>query len=152
MLKAEKRYTKRCRFKEYGRAQTKCRCSYQAIGMLNGIFVRDSLRTSNYEEALKKIRERELGGKPAPAPVTIEEAAEAFLNDIRAQQMNHSTTHLCMEGSVKTISPPKTKGIRYVTDGGSRVIGPERMRPSPAIRPGVPGVFEVSSFHDPFAC
>ena len=39
MLKAEKRHTKRCRFKEYDRTQTKCRCSYQAIGMLNGAFL-----------------------------------------------------------------------------------------------------------------
>jgi integrase len=92
MLKAEKRHTKRCRFKEYDRAQTKCRCAYHALGMLNGTFVRESLRTSNYEEAIKKIRERELGGNPEPVPVTIEEAAKAFLNDIRAQQMNHSTT------------------------------------------------------------
>ena len=56
MLKAEKRHRNNCRFDQYDRARTKCPCSYHAIGVLNGNFLRRSLKTSNYEKAIQTIR------------------------------------------------------------------------------------------------
>jgi hypothetical protein len=47
MLKVEKRYRKDCRYSQYDRAHAKCTCAYRAIGILNGVFVRRSLKTSN---------------------------------------------------------------------------------------------------------
>ena len=59
MLKAEKRHRESCRFDQYDRAHAKCTCSYRAIGVLNGTFVRRSLKTANYETAIRTIRKWE---------------------------------------------------------------------------------------------
>ena len=48
MLKAEKRHRKNCRYREYDRAHKKCTCPYWATGMVNGAFIRKSLKTSNH--------------------------------------------------------------------------------------------------------
>jgi len=65
MLKAEKRHRHSCRFDQYDRARTKCTCSYHAIGVLNGTFLRRSLKTSNYQTAIRTIRKWELPGADA---------------------------------------------------------------------------------------
>ena len=55
MLKAEKRHTAACKASEYDRNHTKCKCSYRAVGMLNGVFVRKALKTSNYDQAKREF-------------------------------------------------------------------------------------------------
>lgn len=92
MLKVQKRHRKSCRYEEHGHARSKCTCSYHAIGMLNGAFVRKSLKTSNYEKALVVIREWEMAGSPqAEKLTTIEEAVAAFLRDIGARNWEGPT-------------------------------------------------------------
>jgi len=59
MLKAEKRHRICCRFDQYDRARTKCACAYHVIRVLNGTFFRRSLKTSNYETAIRTIRKWE---------------------------------------------------------------------------------------------
>ena len=92
MLKVEKRHRTDCRYSQYDRAHTKCTCAYRAIGMVNGVFVRRGLKTSNYEIALKKVRAWELEGSAREAQaVTIEAAVGAFMRDIAARNWQDST-------------------------------------------------------------
>ena len=62
MLKAQKRHCNGCRYSQYDRGHTKCTCPYHAIGVLNGVFIRKSLKTSNYETATRVIRNWESAG------------------------------------------------------------------------------------------
>ena len=92
MLKVEKRHRKDCRYSQYDRAHAKCTCAYRAIGMLNGVFVRRGLKTSNYEIALKKVRAWDAEGSAREAQaVTIEAATGAFMRDIGARNWQDST-------------------------------------------------------------
>jgi len=92
MLKVEKRHRKDCRYSQYDRAHAKCTCAYRAIGMLNGVFVRRGLKTSNYEIALKKVRAWDAEGSASEAQaVTIEAATGAFMRDIGARNWQDST-------------------------------------------------------------
>src|SRR5882762_9323062 len=93
MLKVEKRHLKSCTHPEFDTSHTKCKCPYRAIGMLNGVFIRKALRTSNYERALKIVRDWEAEGEAQEwaAPVTVDQAAGDFLADIAARHLNDST-------------------------------------------------------------
>jgi len=92
MLKVEKRHRKDCRYSQYDRAHAKCTCAYRAIGMLNGVFVRRGLKTSNYEIALKRVRAWDAEGSAREAQaVTIEAATGAFMRDIGARNWQDST-------------------------------------------------------------
>ena len=93
MLKAEKRHTAACKVSEYDRNHTKCKCSYRAVGMLNGVFVRKALKTSNYDQAQKIIRGMEATGAPEQRreAVKIEDAVASFMRDIAARSWQEST-------------------------------------------------------------
>jgi len=92
MLKAEKRHRESCRFDQYDRAHTKCTCSYHAIGVLNSTFLRRSLKTANYETAIRTIRKWEsLGAARENQSITIEVGVGAFMRDIGARNWQGST-------------------------------------------------------------
>ena len=92
MLKAEKRHRESCRFDQYDRAHTKCTCSYHAIGVLNSTFLRRSLKTANYETAIRTIRKWEsLGAARESQSITIEVGVGAFMRDIGARNWQEST-------------------------------------------------------------
>ena len=92
MLKAEKRHRKSCRFDQYDRARTKCTCSYHAIGVLRGTFLRKSLKTSNYETAIRTIRQWEsLGAARESELIAVEGAVCAFMRDIGARNWQETT-------------------------------------------------------------
>ena len=92
MLKAEKRHRNSCRFDQYDRARAKCTCSYHAIGVLNGTFLRRSLKTSNYETAIRTIRKWEsLGAARESQSIAIEDAVGAFMRDIGARNWQEAT-------------------------------------------------------------
>ncbi len=92
MLKAEKRHRQSCRFDQYDRARTKCTCSYHAIGVLNGTFLRKSLKTANYETAIRTIRQWEsLGAARERESIAVEGAVGAFMRDIGARNWQETT-------------------------------------------------------------
>jgi integrase/recombinase XerD len=102
MLKAEKRHTAQCvayrRHLDPSAAEydehARCRCSYRAIGMLGGQFIRKSLKTSNYEKAARTINQWESEGKPekpADHAVAIREAVTAYLEDAKARNLREAT-------------------------------------------------------------
>ena len=74
-------------------ATIRCKCSYRAVGMLNGIFVRKALKTSNYDQAQKIIRGMEATGAPEQRreAVKIDDAVASFMRDIAARNWQEST-------------------------------------------------------------
>jgi integrase len=89
MLTLWRRHTKAC---SAGRAQhdkkfLKCSCVLQAEGsLIRGVYVRESLRTRDYREAMRRIQEAEARGywnSPSDAlgPKKLAEAVAAFLED-----------------------------------------------------------------------
>src|SRR5438105_1067595 len=95
MLKAEKRHTQSCKASEYDRNVKKCKCPYRAIGMLNAVFVRKALKTSNEEEALRIIRRWEGEGQPDEskdrAPASIQLAVATYMDDTKARNLSDAT-------------------------------------------------------------
>ncbi len=92
MLKAQKRHCNGCRYSQYDRGHTKCTCPYHAIGVLNGVFIRKSLKTSNYETATRVIRNWESAGSARDSEsVRIEDAVGAFMRDIGARNWQETT-------------------------------------------------------------
>ncbi len=108
MLKVEKRHTAKCvagrqaknpnasEYDDYSR----CKCSYRAIGMLRGQFIRKSLKTSNYEKAVKAIHQWEGEAQPVSPTslVTVEEAVTTYLEDAKARNLEDAT-----QSKLKTI-------------------------------------------------
>jgi integrase/recombinase XerD len=127
MLKPEKRHTAACvasrRKKDPSAAEyddyARCRCSYRAIGMLGGRFVRKSLKSSNYEDALRTIRQWEGEGQPAPtdrAPITIKGAVEAYLSDAKDRNLGEDTLSKLKTIFEKQFLPFCTaKGLPFLT-------------------------------------
>jgi integrase len=116
MLKAEKRHTAACKASEYDRNHTKCKCSYRAVGMLNGVFVRKALKTSNYDQAQKRIREMEATGAPEQRrePVKTEDAVASFMRD-RCTQLQEPTQRKFRTLLVDRLqSYAASKGYRYL--------------------------------------
>src|SRR6266852_435154 len=96
MLKVEKRHTSKCvsnrRKKDPGASEyddyARCTCGYRAIGMLRSAFIRKSLKTSTYETAMKTLLEWEAGESAKDqAPVTVEAAVKAYLDDAKARNL-----------------------------------------------------------------
>jgi integrase/recombinase XerD len=93
MLKIQKRHTNQCRYSEYDRSHTRCKCSYWAVGVLNGDFIRKSLKTSSYDDAQEIVMGWGAAGRAAQAdkPVAIADAVAAFMRDIAARNWQETT-------------------------------------------------------------
>jgi integrase/recombinase XerD len=91
MLKIVKRHGRSCKARD--KNYRKCGCSYHAVGMLNGEFIRKTLDTPNYEVAVRKVREWEEAGivQQKQEPITIQDAVSQFLVDIKARNWQDST-------------------------------------------------------------
>ncbi len=125
MLKVEKRHTSECvagrRAKNRHASEyddfSRCTCSYRAIGMLAGAFIRKSLKTANYEKAIKTVHEWESEGQPVSpiAPVTVEQAVTAYLEDGKARNLEAATQSKLRTIFEKQMLPfCKDKGLRFV--------------------------------------
>lgn len=93
VLSLFRRHSAKCPHKGQGRAWTKCSCPVWTEGVLNGKRVPKSLRTRNWNVAVRKAAEWELIGEavdPAARP-SIAQACAAFLRDMEAQNLAHET-------------------------------------------------------------
>ena len=85
MLELRKRHLKKCRKYHQGSpfsGDLDCkRCAYFAFGKLNGRKVRQSLETSDRQEAAKKLLEMEAEAK-APVKFTVSEAVKRFTTEL----------------------------------------------------------------------
>ncbi len=93
VLSLYRRHTNKCPFRGQGRAYTKCSCPVWCDGTLEGKRVPRSLRTRNWNVAVRKAAEWELIGAavdPEKRP-TIAQACAAYLRDIEAQNLARET-------------------------------------------------------------
>jgi integrase/recombinase XerD len=94
MLTAYRRHGPKCLHRQEGRKYRRCRCPIWADGFLNGVEMRESLKTRDWEKAQTKIRDLESKGtisEPDPEYVHVEEACETFTKDAEARNLSDAT-------------------------------------------------------------
>ena len=93
VLSLYRRHTAKCPHLGQGRAYTRCSCPVWCDGTLDGDRTAKSLRTRNWNVAVRKAAEWELAGQavdPATIP-TIAQACAAFLTDMEARNLAAET-------------------------------------------------------------
>jgi integrase/recombinase XerD len=93
MLSIFRRHLKSCAHRREGRAYRGCRCPVWADGLLHGRDIRESLQTTDWQEAGRIVREREAPAPVAPkdASVTIAAAQAAYISDATARHLQPAT-------------------------------------------------------------
>lgn len=95
MLKAHRRHLKSCPHVRKGWNYTLCSCPLWCDGILNGIRVKRSLGTNDWDRALRRIRILEQGGEQMPdvrKPArTIATAVTEYLDSCRGRNLREST-------------------------------------------------------------
>ena len=91
MLTAYRRHLKRCPHRSEGRKWRHCHCPIYADGFIGCEEIRESLKTRNWEEAQRRIREWEAEGSKPPDPaanrLTVEAAFDKYLADAESRQL-----------------------------------------------------------------
>ena len=95
MLMIYRRHVKSCKHRGDGRSYRRCRCPIHVQGIVGGESVRESLKLVNWQQAQVRIRDWEAEDEVlrAPEPMTVEQAAEAFLADAAARQLSEATLY-----------------------------------------------------------
>jgi len=128
VLRPEKRHTADClkqrRKKDPNAAEyddySRCKCNYQAVGMLGDKFIRKSLKTSNFETAINTVRQwagqGELNEPKAKAPIGVQEAVKTYLDDAKARNLGEATlTKLQTIFEKQFLEFCKAKGFEFLT-------------------------------------
>jgi integrase len=89
MLTIFRRHTRKCPHRKEGQDYKKCTCTLHVQGMHRGEYLRESLKTQNWEIAQSIVRDMEADSLlPEPEPqVTIKTAVDKFLKDLVAQNL-----------------------------------------------------------------
>ncbi len=95
MLTIFRRHKRSCSHRSAGRAYRRCRCPISAEGVLGGRLIRESLKTADWERAQTIIREWESDGlrEESTGPVTVADACESFLADLRSRGLAEQTIY-----------------------------------------------------------
>jgi len=94
MLTIYRRHLKTCEHKAEGRKYRRCRCPIWADGFLNGVEMRETLETRDWNKAQETVRDWETAGAivaEEPRTVTLEKACTDFLADAEARELRDST-------------------------------------------------------------
>jgi integrase/recombinase XerD len=83
MLAIYKRHSAECPQKS--RSYRRCDCPCWTEGTVEGRYIRESLKTRNWQRATEIVRDKEAGKKDAR--ITIKEATDAFIKDAEARQL-----------------------------------------------------------------
>jgi integrase/recombinase XerD len=114
-----RRHHKKCPYRKDGRKRAKCNCRVWVDGFLNGIEIRKSLGTRNWEKATDIARRWEAGEDPQttqakPEPTTLNEGWDIFIADLLARNLSKSTIrkyHLLYRQMSRFAS---SKGLQFV--------------------------------------
>ena len=97
MLTIYRRHTKLCEHRKDGRKYRRCRCPIWVDGFLGKQETRHSLRTRDWDNAQKVIREWEAEGDikqdSSAEPISVREACEAYLSDAKARNLREPTLY-----------------------------------------------------------
>jgi len=94
MLTIFRRHRKDCPHRQEGRSYRRCACPVWVDGLVGGVEIRKSLRRRNWESALDLARQWEAEDRepqPEVAPLTIEAATQAWLDDAEARGLRAGT-------------------------------------------------------------
>src|ERR1700688_3514653 len=99
MLTIYRRHLKKCEHKSEGRKYRRCRCPIWVDGILGEGRVLRSLGARDWTRALELPRQWEVDGREAlknsaaPDPITVVIAAEEFVADAKARELNERTIY-----------------------------------------------------------
>lgn len=95
MLTIFRRHKKSCEHRGKGRGYRRCQCPIMAEGLIGDRMVRESLKTRDWERAQSTICRWEAEGQRIgqSQPVTVEFAAQSFLDDVKARQLSPATIY-----------------------------------------------------------
>src|SRR5712692_5778720 len=95
MLNIHRRHRRRCKHRHEGRLWRHCDCTIHVDGFHNGRRIRTSLKTRDWNRAQTIVRDMEAEGRssiPVRAePITLPEAWDKYLADLRARKRHEST-------------------------------------------------------------
>ncbi len=95
MLTIYRRHRRSCPHRGRGRKYRRCQCPVHVEGLLGEKLIRQSLKTRDWERAHSTVREWEAEGcrVEQSQPLRIEEAAQKFLEDVRARKLAEQTAY-----------------------------------------------------------
>ena len=93
MLTAFRRHVKTCAHRSKGRKYRHCRCPIWVDGFLNGVEMRKTLETRDWEQGQRIVRDWESEGAPVQEekPVAIADACNQFDADAKARGLREPT-------------------------------------------------------------
>ena len=91
MLNLYRRHVKTCKYKPAGMAATKCGCPVWIIGQsAAGLDIRESLRTRDWQIALRRLDEFETG-TAKPKSIQVGEGIRRYMAECAARHLEHGT-------------------------------------------------------------
>ena len=93
MLTIYRRHRKACKQREGGHSYRRCLCPIWVDGLLNGIEIRKSLKTRDWQA--DRVRRWEAEGKKdeRPAPILVKDACDKFIADAEARGLREQTLY-----------------------------------------------------------
>ena len=118
MLTLYRRHRKGCPQRDKGRSYRRCRCPIWADGLLKGVEVRQSMRTTVWDEAQEDLLELEKpkNDRRDPDPVTIQAAGAEFLADAQARKLKEPTLYKYRLLLRQLEDYAQQKGLRYIQE------------------------------------
>ncbi|SRR5258707_1965325 len=94
-LSIYRRHLKRCKQRHDGRSYRRCPCPVWVDGLLNGVEIRRSLKTRDWQSAHELVRQWEADGKreERPAPIAVKDACDKFISDAEARGLREPTVY-----------------------------------------------------------
>ncbi len=118
MLAIYKRHSADCPQKS--RSYRRCDCPCWAEGTIEGRYIRESLKTRNWQRATEIVRDKEAGKKDAR--VTIKQATEAFIRDAEARQLRPPSIYKYRLLFKQLNEFSQDKGLVYITECDLEVL------------------------------
>jgi integrase/recombinase XerD len=120
MLTAYRRHRKDCAHRSEGRKYRRCRCPIWADGFVGQEEVRKSLKTRDWDEAQKIVREweaaRAMPVQQDEQPVTVERANSEFIADAEARNLKDKTVYKYLLLLRQLAEFARNQGIRYLKE------------------------------------
>jgi integrase/recombinase XerD len=119
MLTIYRRHRKGCEHRREGRKYRRCRCPIWVDGFLGGREIRESLDTCDWQKAQDTVREWEslqLRPQNKTEPISIAQACENFLVDVRSRGLSDCTTYKYKLLFRRVEDFVNRRGIRYLME------------------------------------
>jgi hypothetical protein len=95
MLTIYRRHRKNCKQRHDGRGYRRCFCPIWVDGLLNGVEIRKSLKTRDWQGAHQLVRLWEAEGRreEQPKPIGVKDACDKFISDADARGLREPTVY-----------------------------------------------------------